>query len=79
MKKEKLSNIMELRITEKELKELRIIGKKMGFKSLSSFRPDAANTAMMRRRIFFTAVTGPAPVDTSASRAEAFFFAIWSP
>ena len=37
MKKEKLSNIMELRITEKELKELRIIGKKMGFKSLSSF------------------------------------------
>jgi hypothetical protein len=31
---------------------------------------------MMRRRIFFTAVAGPAPVDTSASRAEAFFFAI---
>lgn len=37
MKKTKLTNIMELRITPKELKELRLIGKKMGFKSLSSF------------------------------------------
>jgi hypothetical protein len=34
---EKFSEKFYMRITEKELKDLRKIGKKMGFKSLSSF------------------------------------------
>jgi len=37
MSKERYTESLYMRITEKELKDLRKIGKKMGFKSLSSF------------------------------------------